>query len=178
MQDDLLARFSGDDAVFYGAESIQRRVEGQNLETRIFLDKYESAIEGQRQRIQQRRDSILQSDGGEWERLVALRAIDDLWAAYLENVSELRSGIHWHSYTGHDPLYSFLTKIDEMYRELDAGIDAEIAARIEEARTNGIDPSQRGATWTYLTTDNPFGDYTERLIRGLTRKVSKKQLWG
>jgi preprotein translocase subunit SecA len=178
MQDDLIVRFTGDDPAFPGAETIQRRTEGQNLETRLFLDKYESVIEGQRQRIQQRRETILHSAEPEFDRFVSLRTIDDLWSAYLETVSDLRSGIHWHSYTGHDPLYSFLTKVDELYRELEERIDPEIAERLEEARAHGIDPSQRGATWTYLTTDNPFGDYTERIMRGIARKIGKRQMWG
>ena len=178
MEDDLLVQFQGNDAVFAGVETLQRRMEGQNLETRIFLDKYESVVEGQRQRIQERRQAILQSDTPELERLVALRTIDDLWSAYLESVADLRSGIHWHSYTGHDPLHSFLTKIDEVYRELEERIEPEIARQIEEARAQGIDPSQRGATWTYLTTDNPFGDYTARILRGIARKIGKRELWG
>jgi preprotein translocase subunit SecA len=178
MEDDLMVRFSGDDAVFNGAESIQRRMEGQNLETRLFLDKYESVIEGQRQRIQQRREIVLHSSEPELERLVALRTMDDLWSAYLEAIGDLRSGIQWFSYTGHDPLYSFLTKVDEMYRELEQGIEPEIAERLEEARAKGIDPSQRGATWTYLTTDNPFGDYTQRIVRGMVRKIGRHKLWG
>jgi hypothetical protein len=61
---------------------------------------------------------------------------------------------------------------------LEESLDAEIAARLERAQAEGIDPSQRGATWTYLTTDRPFGDYTERILRGLTRKVRKRELWG
>ena len=174
MEDDLLARFTGDDPVFPGAETLQRRMEGQNLETRLFLDKYESVIEGQRQRIQARREEILNSEEPEFERVASLRAIDDLWSAYLETVTDLRSGIHWNAYTGHDPLYVFLTKVDELYRELEAGIDDAIAARIEEARESGIDPTQRGATWTYLTTDNPFGDYTQRVVKGILRKLGKR----
>jgi preprotein translocase subunit SecA len=174
-EDDLLVRFRGDDNGFYGAEDLQRRAEGQNLETRIFLDKYESVIEGQRQRIQERREAILCAPGPELERLTALRTIDDLWSEYLEAVTELRSGIQWHSYTGHDPLYSFLTKVDELYRELEAHIEPETEARLEEARVSGIDPSQRGATWTYLTTDNPFGDYTQRIVRGIIRKFAGRR---
>jgi hypothetical protein len=46
-------------------------------------------------------------------------------------------------------------------------IDEEIAARIERATTHGIEPRQRGATWTYLTTDEPFGTMTERVMRRL-----------
>jgi preprotein translocase subunit SecA len=135
-------------------------------------------MEGQRQRIQERRQVILESDQSELERLVAVRTIDDLWSVYLETVTELRAGIHWQGYTGHDPLYAYLTKVDALYRELEESIEPETAARLEEARASGVDPSQRGATWTYLTTDMPFGDYTERVIRGLTRKVAKHQLWG
>ena len=47
----------------------------------------------------------------------------------------------------------------------------EIAARLERAETEGFDPSQRGATWTYLTTDQPFGSWSERITKGLLRKV-------
>jgi preprotein translocase subunit SecA len=109
-------------------------VEGQNLEIRLFLDKYESVMEGQRQRIQERRQAILESDQPELERLVAVRTIDDLWSVYLETVTELRAGIHWQGYTGHDPLYAYLTKVDALYCELEESIDPETAVRLEEAR--------------------------------------------
>jgi hypothetical protein len=61
---------------------------------------------------------------------------------------------------------------------LEAGLDNEIAARLEEAQAKGLDPTERGATWTYLTTDRPFGDGTERVLRGLIRKVVTRSLWG
>jgi preprotein translocase subunit SecA len=179
MEDDLMVQYSAEHPELrHDAESIQRFVEGQNLEIRLFLNKYESVMEGQRQRIEQRRQTILESDQPELERLVALRTIDDLWSVYLETVTELRAGIHWQGYTGHDPLYAYLTKVDALYRELDESIEPETALRLAQARTSGADPSQCGATWTYLTTDMPFGDYTERVIRGLTRKLAKRQLWG
>ncbi len=50
------------------------------------------------------------------------------------------------------------------------GLEDEIARRVEQAEAEGIDPSQRGATWTYLTTDQPFGTWTERITRGLMRR--------
>jgi preprotein translocase subunit SecA len=179
MEDELMVQYGLEHPEHrHDAESIQRLVEGQNLEIRLFLNKYESVMEGQRQRIQERRQAILESEQPEMERLVALRTIDDLWSVYLETVTELRAGIHWQGYTGHDPLYAYLTKVDALYRELDESIEPETAMRLEQARAGGFDPSQRGATWTYLTTDMPFGDYTERVIRGLTRKVAKRQLWG
>ena len=65
LEDDLLVRYGiGDTKLGHDAESIQRLVEGQNLEIRRFLDKYESVIEGQRQRIQERRQAALAASAG------------------------------------------------------------------------------------------------------------------
>jgi len=178
-EDDLLVQHGIQNSKYHhDAESIQRLVEGQNLEIRTFLTKYESVIEGQRQRIQERRQAILTGDMPEFERTVALMTIDDLWSDYLAAIAELRSGVHWYSYGGRDPLHEYLTRVDTMYRELDENLDVKIAERIEEAKADGTPPLQRGATWTYLTTDRPFGNYTERVLRGLTRKFQKRELWG
>ena len=32
---------------------------------------------------------------------------------------------------------------------------------------------ERGATWTYVTTDQPFGTLGERVMKGIQRKLSK-----
>jgi hypothetical protein len=32
---------------------------------------------------------------------------------------------------------------------------------------------ERGATWTYITNDQPFGTLGERIMKGLRRKFSK-----
>jgi preprotein translocase subunit SecA len=178
LEDDLLVRYGIQDTRrHYDAESIQRLVEGQNLDIRRFLVHYEAVIEGQRQRIQQRRQAILISDTPELERMVALTTIDDLWADHLGAVAELRSGVHWYSYGGRDPLHEYLTRVDVLYRDMEDGLDAEIAVRLAEAQAKGLDPTERGATWTYLTTDRPFGDWSERILKGLLRKVAKGDLW-
>ncbi len=104
--------------------------------------------------------------------------IDDLWSENLATVAELREGIHWVSWGGRDPLHEYLMAIDKLYRQLQAGITDEIPKRLAQAETSSIDPYQRGATWTYLTTDQPFGTFNERVIRGLVRKVKTRSFWG
>ena len=171
--------FEDDLLVKYGAESediegIQRIAEGQNLEIRRFLQKYESVIEGQRQKIQQRRQAILTGEtevASELERVVALRTIDDQWADYLAAITDLREGVQWLSWGGRDPLHEYLTSVHSLFTQLEEQLDGEIASRLEEAQDSGLDPTQRGATWTYLTTDQPFGTATERIMRGLVRKL-------
>jgi preprotein translocase subunit SecA len=173
LEDDIMVRFGdgGGEIARLGhtPESVQRIVEGKNLEIRQFLQKYEGAVEGQRQIVQQHRQAILTWEGPEFEKLVSLRTVDDLWAGHLESVTELRSGIQWVSWGGRDPLFEFLKQVDSMFRNLMDGLDDEIARRMEEAKVGGTDPRQRGATWTYLTTDNPFGSLTDRIRKRLAR---------
>ncbi|HMD70317.1 MAG TPA: hypothetical protein VKF41_03185, partial [Bryobacteraceae bacterium] len=172
LEDDVLVRFGiAGGRLNYDAEGIQRLVEGQNLEIRTFLNKYEGVVEGERQHIQARRQAILESDQPEPGRAVALTTIDDLWSEFLAAVAELRSGVHWYSWGGRDPLHEYLTRVDAMCRELDERIPAETAERLEKARLGGTPPPQRGATWTYLTTDRPFGDFTERFMKGVMRTL-------
>ncbi len=171
MQDDLVVKYGGDDP-----EEMQKRAEGQNLEIRLFLQKYESAVEGQRLKLQALRQSILtgeRSCGSELERLVALRTIDDLWSGHLADIAELRSGVQWLSWGGRDMLYEFLTRVHQWFEELEANLDSEIARRLADAESRGVDPSRRGAVWTYMTTDQPFGTWGERATRGLLRKYHR-----
>ena len=71
------------------------------------------------------------------------------------------------SLVGGNPFREFLRTVHAMFQELTRTIDEEITTRVERAAAHGIEPRQRGATWTYLTTDEPFGTMTERLMRRL-----------
>jgi len=114
-------------------------------------------------------------------RRLALIIIDDLWADYLANVAELRGGIHWVSWGGRDPLHTFLTGVQEIYADMLERLDREMAEAFATAEVvNGAfrfaneERFERGATWTYLTTDQPFGPLGERIVKGLRRRFAKK----
>jgi preprotein translocase subunit SecA len=114
-------------------------------------------------------------------RRLALAVIDDLWADYLANVAELRGGIHWVSWGGRDPLYEFLTGVEKIYADFHECLRTEIAEAFEQAEVRGGEirfPDEgrfeRGATWTYLTTDHPFGTLGERILKGLKRRISRR----
>ncbi len=114
-------------------------------------------------------------------RSLVLAITDDLWADYLANVAELKGGAHWVSWGGRDPLFEFLKGVQEIYADFELRWNDEIieAFQTAELRDGAIrfaeeDRFERGATWTYLTTDQPFGTLGERAMRGLLRKFSKK----
>ena len=155
---DLYARFGRD------PETLQRMVEGQHLDTRRFLHGYEVPIEGQRNKIHTYREEVLTSELPDRQKRVTLRTIDDLWADYLAQVTEYRSGIQWVSWSGRDPHREYLLKVHEWFGEFEAALPDEIARRVETA---GEELPDRGAVWTYLTTDEPFQAWKHKLSRGL-----------
>ncbi|MCU1294541.1 MAG: preprotein translocase subunit SecA [Bryobacterales bacterium] len=202
-EDELLVRFGI--AQNPDIDSVQRTAESQNLETREMLWKYESVVEHHRREVYGRRREILLSS--DWSvgsllpeeqyrelvetvgeqaveeagRRLALAVIDELWADYLASVAELRGGIHWVSWGGRDPLYEFLTGVQEIYEDFRECLmeDVSEAFATAEARDGQIhfqnaEQFERGATWTYLTTDQPFGTLGERAMKGLRRKFSRR----
>jgi preprotein translocase subunit SecA len=169
LQDPLFIKYAdGAGTLLSSCDHLQRVADGQSLGCRLFLRKYETVVEGQRQQIADRRQRVLAApSSSELERLVTLDTIDDLWSDYLAVVSELRASTIWVSLGGGNPFREYLRTVHEMFQELTRTIDEEVAARLERAATHGIEPRQRGATWTYLTTDEPFGTMTERVMRRL-----------
>jgi preprotein translocase subunit SecA len=69
-----------------------------------------------------------------------------------------------------DAQYEYAQRIHQEFRKLEAELPAQIARRLAETQPTGTDPGDRGAVWTYLTTDQPFGSWTTRLASGLRRK--------
>ncbi len=187
MEDPLMVKYA-DLAPRYGNDiaTVQSLVEGQHLDERMYLHGYEAPVEGQRNRIHSYRQDVLEgkvASRSELEKLVTLRTIDDLWADYLARIADFKAGIPWQSYAEsapfllslgrRDPHGTFLRQIHEWFPELEASLPEEIARRVAEAEAGGgPDPRERGALWTYLTTDQPFGNWTRRALKGLRRKFS------
>ena len=191
LEDDLLVKY-GDLHPELGRDpdTVQRLVEGHHLDARMFLQKYELPIEGQRYRIHSHRQSVLERKthcASDLERVVTLRTIDDMWADYLARVAEFRSGIPWLDWAlagvpyltldRRDPLYEYAQKIHQWFPEMEAALPGEIARRLAEAEAGAKagtgDPSERGAVWTYLTTDQPFGSFSQRIARGIGRRFKR-----
>jgi preprotein translocase subunit SecA len=162
-EDPLVVKYSEGDAG-RSSDQLQRIAEGQTLGMRLFLRKYESVIEGQRLHFRDGRQAVLDSSDPDPVRLATL---DDLWADYLAAITELRSGSAWISMGYADPFRHYLQEIHTMFSQMDASIEDEVAARRRRVEAEGLDAHQRGATWTYLSTDEPFGTMSARILRNI-----------
>ena len=173
-EDDLMVRYGELDTRYReDPDTLQRLIEGQHLDTRVFLHGYEVPFEGQRNKIHARRQEVLEGGGPERQKHIALRTIDDVWADHLARVSEYRAGVHWVSWAGRDPHREYLLKIHEWFGEMEAALPGEIARRVE---SDGAEIADRGAVWTYLTTDQPFERWKREFARRLPFLVAA--YWG
>jgi preprotein translocase subunit SecA len=174
LEDDLMVRYGELDQRYRDDPgTLQRLVEGQHLDTRVFLHGYEVPFEGQRNRIHSRREEVLHGVMPDGEKRITLRAIDDVWADHLARVSEYRSGVHWVSWAGRDPHREYLLQIHRWFRELEAELPREIARRVKFS--DGA-LGDRGAVWTYLTTDQPFERWKREFARRLPFAIAA--YWG
>jgi preprotein translocase subunit SecA len=177
-EDPLMVRFGGDGAT---PDQAQRIAEGQNLDIRLMLRKYETIVEAQRRLVGMRRQRILSGAepcGSELGRVVMLQTIDDLWSDYLTAVNDRRADSVWLSLGAANPFANYVVQVHAMFEEFRHAIDDEWPSRLEQAEAAGVDARHRGATWTYLTTDEPFGHMTERIMRGLRQMVRRSRQVG
>jgi preprotein translocase subunit SecA len=112
------------------------------------------------------------------ERLVSLATIDDLWCDHLAAVVELREATPWTNLGGRDPLHEYLVSVHQLYQGLQARITEEIPKRLAQAEAGGIDPSDRGATWTYISHDQPLWQCRATLCARHDAQAKKRSFWG
>ena len=160
LEDDLLVKYGDlDPRLGTDLDTVQRLVEGQNLDQRLTLQRYELPVEGQRHRIHTFRQEVLEGKTtylSDLEKVVALRTIDEQWSDYLARLAEFRSGLPWLdwglkgvpmlSMDRRDSQYEYAKKIHQWFSELEAELPSEIARRLKEAQESGADPSERGAS--------------------------------
>ncbi len=173
LEDDLMVRFGLGEVLARSPnpseamDHVQRVIEGQHLELRKTLLKYDTLIDRQRAYVQSRRASILESQEPE-DSAPVLIVIDELWSDYLASVGELKSGIHFISFGGKNPLDEFIHRAQEMFEEVEEALNAALENPGSLPRESSFD---RGSTWTYITTDEPLGDMNQRIARGIAEKL-------
>ncbi|MEF2968108.1 preprotein translocase subunit SecA [Paenibacillus sp. M1] len=70
----------------------------------------------------------------EFEKVIALRAVDSKWMDHIDAMDQLRQGIHLRAYGGTDPLREYQFEGFEMFNQMIASIQEEVATYIMKAR--------------------------------------------
>jgi preprotein translocase subunit SecA len=177
-------------------ERVQRIVDGQNFEIRRTLWRYASAIEDQRQAVQDRRTALLlgheepdlwredaryealaaavgEAALREAERAAMLFHLDRAWRDHLALVADLREGIHLVRLGGEDPLTRFKVAASEGFRRIEDDVTAAVRADLDTIDTGAeglglaaLAVKGPSSTWTYLVNDDPFRDQLGAQLTG------------
>jgi preprotein translocase subunit SecA len=108
--------------------------------------------------------------------------IDEAWSNYLADVAELRSGIHWVSLGGKNPFDEYLQQTAMSFEHLLNVLDEQIIDAFTHLQLDprggwaGWPGLDRGATWTYVINDQPFGNLSERMAKATVWNTSKEDL--
>lgn len=101
---------------------------------------------------------------------ISLAIADESWADHLALLQEIRDGIHLRALAGEDPLDSFHTLALEEFdgwegRLWEAVYDVYGTLTAADVVDQNIPSTIRrpSATWTYMISDNPFGDAVSRI---------------
>ncbi|GAA0378057.1 preprotein translocase subunit SecA [Paenibacillus motobuensis] len=70
----------------------------------------------------------------EFEKVIALRAVDSKWMDHIDAMDQLRQGIHLRAYGGTDPLREYQFEGYEMFNGMIASIQEEVATYIMKAQ--------------------------------------------
>ena len=197
LEDDLFQRFSLDRDV--DVDHAQRVIEGQHLEIRQNLLRYERILELQRRIVHAHRREVLLGEAeslvarerperceelarelGEdalcgLERDVTLATIDAEWSQYLEEAGQTREDVAWVSLSG-VPLHEYQRNVARMFDRFWERVDSEVLDAFASGSAEAIAEraAGTGATWTYQTNDQAFPDVMARMVERIRQLLRRR----
>jgi preprotein translocase subunit SecA len=108
----------------------------------------------------------------EFEKVVALRAVDSKWMDHIDAMDQLRQGIHLRAYGGTDPLREYQFEGFEMFQEMIDNIREEVAMYIMKAHVQSNLERQAVAEGQAVDTKNEAGG-KKPLVRGDEQRIGR-----
>lgn len=116
-------------------------------------------------------------------RTIFLYFLDDQWVVHLAVLQEIRDGIHLRALAGQKPLDEFHRATLREFHNFFDTVYARTAEFVETLTADDIGVSleefglrRPSATWTYMITDDPFGNHGDRFIRRTGKFIRSKVL--
>ncbi|PYZ92826.1 preprotein translocase subunit SecA [Salipaludibacillus keqinensis] len=82
----------------------------------------------------QREENFTSETMREFERVILLRTVDTKWTSHIDQMDQLRQGIHLRAYGQNDPLREYKFEGFEMFEEMIASIEEEVSRYIMKAQ--------------------------------------------
>ncbi|GIO33309.1 MULTISPECIES: preprotein translocase subunit SecA [Paenibacillus] len=95
----------------------------------------------------------------EFEKVIVLRSVDSKWMDHIDAMDQLRQGIHLRAYGGTDPLREYQFEGFEMFNEMTASIQEEVATYVMKAHIEANQERQAVVEESKISTN---GEPTEK----------------
>ncbi|WP_067727102.1 preprotein translocase subunit SecA [Oceanobacillus damuensis] len=94
----------------------------------------ELLMEKVRGRYDQKESELTPEQFREFEKVILLRTVDSKWMDHIDQMDQLRQGIHLRAYGQNDPLREYQMEGYAMFEEMVAGIEDEVAKYVMKAQ--------------------------------------------
>jgi len=118
----------------------------ESLESRLPQDIVRSLMERAEKLYGEREKQFGQEGMRALERIVSLQIIDTAWLSHLETMEHLRDGIGLRGYAQKDPLVEYKSEAYRLFKQLQRGIDAEVATTIFKVELRREDATEMPET--------------------------------
>ncbi len=118
----------------------------ESLESRLPQDIVGSLMERAETLYSEREKQFGQEGMRALERIVSLQIIDTAWLSHLETMEHLRDGIGLRGYAQKDPLVEYKSEAYRLFKQLQRGIDAEVATTIFKVELRHEDAAEMPET--------------------------------
>src|SRR5699024_4340254 len=104
-------------------------LEGKDLEEMIAF-----MMEKVRHHYDEKEQELLEEQMHEFEKVILLRTVDSKWMDHIDQMDQLRQGIHLRAYAQNDPLREYQMEGFNMFEEMIQNIEEEIARYVMKAQ--------------------------------------------
>ena len=87
-----------------------------------------------RERYNEKEEELTEDQMHEFEKVILLRTVDTKWMDHIDQMDQLRQGIHLRAYGQNDPLQEYQTEGFQMFEEMVAAIEEEVAKYVMKAQ--------------------------------------------
>jgi len=87
-----------------------------------------------RERYNEKEEELTEEQMHEFEKVILLRTVDTKWMDHIDQMDQLRQGIHLRAYGQNDPLQEYQTEGFQMFEEMVAAIEEEVAKYVMKAQ--------------------------------------------
>ena len=108
----------------------------------------EWVIEKTQEKYDAREEELTEDQMREFEKVILLRTVDSKWMDHIDQMDQLRQGIHLRAYGQNDPLQEYQMEGFSMFEEMSASIEQEVAKYAMKAQIRENLQRQAVATGT------------------------------